>query len=813
MKRIERKESVAATNIEKICDKIISFRLWLLVLSLLITVFLGYRILSLKLYDDPNQWPPKEDPNVVLNEFLQEKFGGANRVVVQVKVKEGDIFNHKTLQKIKRMSDEIRLIYGVIPYCLYSLSDLKTKYMRGTEKFLHIRPLLHPLPNTPEEMEAVKYGVYHNPLIYGSLVSPDVKATVIVCDFRTGQEKGSKGLPKTDPVNIYKEIRNIVEKERDNDHIITFAGSPIIIGWVNSEGLSFIGIAFVCFFAVMTVILWFAFKSLKGMVLPMLLGLVVSIWAFGLQIIFGGEIIRSSSAFVVPFILIAATVCHAVQFLKRFFDEEYIKTPEEARPAIIASFKGLFLPMSLSLITDFTAFLVLACVPFENVSILGSVTAFGLASLVVCVCTIFVPLLSYFPGRVKVVAGKEDGKIVPSNIERVIGKMVEVLVRKTKIRWVIISSFGVVFLFSITILTRLEIGQDNTYAIHNFLTKSWKGNPIYEMEMEMKEEFGGIYALNILIETSKQGGLKNGEVLRRIDDFAKHLSKLPEVAGVMDLSVYVKLMNRFYHAEDDSYFKIPDNRRAIGEYIFQYSEGEPGSFESVIDWEMKRAPINIFVSSTKREVVEKVYNAAKDYANNHFNSEMARAKVGGGAIAIAKAFNDNIAKWLILTCLSSALASFLVVLLVFRSFIAGVFLLFPLLSGTIIFMMVMHFSGIEMNSNITTAMAMAMGVGIDAELYFLFRFREEFFKSGDFEGSLVAGFTKIRKALIFSHLALIFACWTLIPIPLYVGYVGYGMGMIVLICFFVSFTVPPFMYSVFRPRFLFLKKGVKQNGV
>ena len=67
--------------------------------------------------------------------------------------------------------------------------------------------------------------------------------------------------------------------------------------------------------------------------------------------------------------------------------------------------------------------------------------------------------------------------------------------------------------------------------------------------------------------------------------------------------------------------------------------------------------------------------------------------------------------------------------------------------------MIMHFIGIEINSNIAAAVAIAMGVGIDAELYFLYRFREEFEQTKDFEGSLISGFVKIFRALIYSHLA------------------------------------------------------------
>lgn len=45
--------------IQKTIGKILKLRLVFLVLILIITVFLGIRASRLRLYDDPNEWPPK----------------------------------------------------------------------------------------------------------------------------------------------------------------------------------------------------------------------------------------------------------------------------------------------------------------------------------------------------------------------------------------------------------------------------------------------------------------------------------------------------------------------------------------------------------------------------------------------------------------------------------------------------------------------------------------------------------------------------------------------------------------------------------
>ena len=127
-------------------------------------------------------------------------------------------------------------------------------------------------------------------------------------------------------------------------------------------------------------------------------------------------------------------------------------------------------------------------------------------------------------------------------------------------------------------------------------------------------------------------------------------------------------------------------------------------------------------------------------------------------------------------------------------------LIIPLVLGTLASLGLMIMAGIELNSNATAALAIASGVGIDSEVYLLYRVREEFQRVGNFREALVQAFVKIRRALIVSNGALILGCWALAPIPLYVGYVGFGMGLVLLLCFVLSGIISPILWSWFGER-------------
>jgi predicted RND superfamily exporter protein len=179
--------------------------------------------------------------------------------------------------------------------------------------------------------------------------------------------------------------------------------------------------------------------------------------------------------------------------------------------------------------------------------------------------------------------------------------------------------------------------------------------------------------------------------------------------------------------------------------------------------------------------------------------------VGGGAVAIAEGFNEDIVRWLIIATIAGFIFSSLVLIPLSGSFVAPLLLMLPLVMAIPIWLALMRLMGIEINSFAHMGMTMASGVGVDAELYLLGRFREEYQRHGNFQEALKQGFIAVREALTYSYMGLIAGCWVLIPIPLYVGYVGFGMGLVLVVCFLCSFIISPFLWSILRPKFLFPK--------
>ena len=826
---------------ERLSSFLVRYRACMLVVTLVVTAGAAWLASGLKIYDDPNRWPPDDDPSVVLNEQLQRKFGGANLVTIMVARKDGEsIVQADTLAKIKRITDQLEEVHGVIPYAIRSLSTINSRYLKGTAELLDASILFdnpNRAPETAEELARVRFGIENNAALKGALVSMDWSAAIIQADFRTGLQDVREGLelPVTDPIAIYKEVQRIIGAENDGTHDVTAAGSPILIGWVNSDGLPYILGAFILVVTVIAIVLIFAFRSVVGVLPPLCVGVMASTWAFAFQRVFEGEVLTSSAALIAPFIILAVAASHSVLFIKRFLTDELDgerSVPEGLEQTLIHMTR----PLIVVLCTDLMAFVVLSFVPFDNVRVLGQVTAFGLLAIIVIVPTFLVALLSYMPAasiRKAMEYAQVGRKTQRGLIYRTTAVLVRPLIYNPTMQWTVICLTGFVLVISLTIwqsiplakdtaigrflATEISTGQNNTYAVHNYLTKSWEGNELYEMEQEITRLFGGVYTLAILAKGANPGDAKTPQALVAMDELSRHLAEAEQVSAVVGLPFYIKIMNRFLNEDQDEHFSVPTEGRAqmaVNEAIYFLTGGTPGAFDFVVDPEYQNTAIIAFVRDTSPGTVAALIKRANDYVAANWDTEELNVELdlAAGNVGIADAFNRSIKKWMVLATLFSALGSFIAAALMLRSVIAPLLLMFPLAIGILIWMFLIHLIGIEFNSNVTAALAIASGVGIDAEVYLLYRFREEFTKDGNFKRALFDAFTLVREPLIFSFTALFIGCLAVSIVPLYVGYVGFSMALILLTTFLFSFFAAPVVWSMLRPGFLTRGLDLEDRG-
>ncbi|NOQ35654.1 MAG: MMPL family transporter, partial [Methylococcaceae bacterium] len=147
-------------------------------LILLLTVVSAYGLLNLKLDTSYDSMLNKNDPNIpIYNEVIKE-FGSDNLILIYYE--DDNLF---TADKIKIVDD--------VTYALQDLeivekveSLVTTLSIRNSEFGLEINQLISSLPETAEEIAAIKEDALYSPLIRGNHLSKDGKKASIIVTLR-----------------------------------------------------------------------------------------------------------------------------------------------------------------------------------------------------------------------------------------------------------------------------------------------------------------------------------------------------------------------------------------------------------------------------------------------------------------------------------------------------------------------------------------------------------------------------------------------------------------------------------------------------
>ena len=312
---------------------IIAHRRAVLIATLALTAFWVTRVGHLQLDTDPQLWAPQKHPYVVTTNLLEQVFGGKNVITIGVVPRRGDIYQPEVLAKIQRIQAKIEQIPHAVRHNIVSFAARKVKVIKGSAEGMEVRPLMEVVPQTPQEIAQLKADVASMPIYLNSLVAPDGKAAAIIADF-----KQDETVPNF--VAMLKDTRQIVDSERDGTVDFYLGGTPVIGEAADAEFMKmplFFGGALLI---IMGIQFW-SFRSVQGMLLPVLTGLLSVIWSLGAMGLLGVHMDPMNTT--TPILVMAVAAGHAIQILKRYYEEYQRliasgKDPRDAnRAAVIES--------------------------------------------------------------------------------------------------------------------------------------------------------------------------------------------------------------------------------------------------------------------------------------------------------------------------------------------------------------------------------------------------------------------------------------------------------------------------------------------
>jgi len=762
-------------------------RLPILVLILLLTAFFLWHALQVKVESPTIDLFPSDHQYVETFKNYKDVFGGAATVLIAVEAVDGDIFNVGTLEKIKRISKEIELLPGINNYQVLSLSQRKVKELRVHPEsgFLSI-PLMWPdVPQTEEEMHKLRESVYTSPRYFGTLVSLDSKAALIVAGFFE---------EKFNPEETYRKIENIIALEEDSGTRIYAIGRPVMLGWILKQYPQIYKLFFLTLISIIAVLALY-FRDLRGTLLPLSTAVMSAIWGVGFLGLMGYNF--DPLVIVVPFIISERALSHSVQVVERFLDEY-----EGSRDRYLSSlntFKGLFAPGMLAILTDALGVFLVFTTPIPLLQKLAIMGGFWVLSIIISDLVFNPILLSYLPAP-KTIRNRHKGFLY--NLLVKVGGW-SFGRQRIYVLGVTVALLAIGFLFA----RDLKIGD-----VHPGTPMLWPDSKYNQDTEAIAKRFGNTELLSVVVEGKDRNSIKNPEVLRTMEAFQKKMESLPVVSGSSSIADYLPGIISIIHGSDPKWELIPDDPMEAGFFLEMiYTNSEPGDLDRFVTSGSQNANITLYLNDHKGETLRNVVKEAKDFIEKH-PMEEAKFRLAGSYGGLLAAINEvvtyNQAKISIL-----AFSIILVVTIAaYRSLWAGLFFLLPVIISNYLTYALMGARQIGLDVNALPVVALGVGLGVDYGLYVVNRIREEYAQSGDLQQAIVTGVSTAGKAVVFTAGTVIagVAFWTL-------SFLRFQAEMGLLLVFWMvvamlgSVTLLPALVYLLKPKFIVGRPGNKES--
>jgi predicted RND superfamily exporter protein len=700
-----------------------------------VTLVLGFFITRLKVLLDVDQQIPPGHPLVIVGKRIEKLFGGKYMTVVGFYSETGTIYTPSTLAKVKRVTEALEKIPGVKAGSVLSLMSPRLKDIHSTDDALEITPLAPKVPSNDAEIAAFRERVKANSFLTSLFVSDDGRSTAVLVDFEDFNKAG--GPPKLAPA-----LEAIVGPEREPGLEILPAGAPTVMHWL-MQYTRRVALLFILALAMIGYLHYRAFRTLQGMIVPLVTAIMGVVWALGLMGLIGAPM--DPWNIMTPILLLAIGAGHSVQILKRFY-EEYARARttrpelsgvEQNRLAVIEATVKVGVVMLAAGTIASLSFASLAAFGLPTIKNFGLCTAFGIVAALTVEMT-FIPAIRVLmkpPSQEQTDREKKEEFFDP------ILEKIARTVRGGKER-PILWGFVVLIVIALAGLSRLKAG--NTLGAQFFERNA----PVHGFRMA-DARLAGTRVIQVLVEADKPDALKNPDVLRRMDQLGEFIAHQPlpigKVVSIVDLLKQISIV-----IDPAGGGKLPPTTEGIAQYLLLYGMGgQEEDLAHFVDHDFQSAVITAYLKTDDFSAMSAMSKAAQVEADRLFPQPgPVKARVGGG-VTNAIALNETMVHGKTVNLIQISLLVLVITSLLLRSIVGGFLVLLPLATAALVNLGLMGWGGILLSMGTAAISAMAIGIGADYAVYFIFRVREEFERTGDLRQATSTALLTSGKAIAY----------------------------------------------------------------
>ncbi len=680
-----------------------------------------------------NKSLPLEHPYIRTFTKYQSEFGGANRVLVALMVREGDIFTAPFFTQLKRATDEVTFLPAVDRTQVQSLFTPNVRYIEVVEDgFSGGNVIPADFTPSPDNFARVRENILKSGKL-GQLVANDftgaiISAQLLEIDPRTGE--------KIDYLRVaagLEALRQRIEKESGGTIEVRIIGFAKVIGDI-SDGAHGVLFLFGVSILVTALLVWNYAGRWKLAAAPVVCSLVAVVWQLGGLTALGFGI--DPFSILVPFLVFAIGVSHGVQKICTFRNEVF--AGHDGPTAALFAFKRLIIPGIVALMTDVVGFITMMVIKIPTIHELAITASFGVAVIIITNFFLLPILLSYL-------------RLPASYAQWVVNRRA-----KTDAFWARLAKGMKPLPSMLIILLFVALGFWGEWQAREIRigdtqagVPELRQNSRYNVDSRViAEKFSiGVDVLSVIVETVPNGSV-DYDVVSLMDQFEGQIRQVPGVQSVISLPSMAKIVNAGFSEGSLKWRVLPRNPQALSQAASPIETAT-----GLLNRDASVMPVMIFLSDHKAETLRAVTAAVTTFSAAH-PSDKATFLLASGNAGVMAATNEVVqaAERPILYWVFGAVIA--LCLITFRSLRATLCIVVPLVIVSYLAYALMVSLGIGLKTSTLPVVALGIGIGVDYGIYLFARLLSGL-KAGEyFEDAMFEAFKDTGTAIVFTGLTL-----------------------------------------------------------
>ncbi len=624
-------------------------------------------------------------------EQFRQQFGADDAVAVAVAAP--DVFDPRVLRYVRTLTEEFEQIEGVDD--VLSLTNVED--IIGGEEDFTVEPLIgDEIPKDPHTLQRLKKRALKNPLILGNLVSKDFKTTLIL--IRTSYH----GEDMNFEARLMKAVQKTLKKNSPPVGLsIHVSGWPVMdvkmAQYMNHDLLVFIPTTFVF----LCLLVYYFLRSLRATLAIALLLDLSLIGAMACLKWVGGALSPMTS--ILAPLTLALALADGIHLITTYFrmqtqprplEEALRKTFPRHVYDVLQTVAESWRPCFLTSLTTAIGFASLMVSHVPSIRQFGAAAAAAMFIEYFLTFTLLVFLLPWI--------GRGTKGHPPSHW------LVKPLVSHFP-KWVPLAL--VIFLvatgLSLYEATKIRVDSDIVEYFHH-------STPVYKDAIFIDKHLGGIQTIEISLKV-KRGDFLNPDLLKKVEKIDQWLRKDSMFTEIVSPIEFFKLMNRAFHNGNENYYRLPQKRDLLAQYLLLYGGTE---LEHFMDDSQTWIRISARTPIHSSEKLNKKMHELNTYLAQIFDSDTVEYRLTGKTYLTNRVV-DEIVRSQTESLAIAALLIFGLMFLVLKSLKIGLLSIPPNIFPIIANFGFMGFLGIPLNTATATISAVAIGIAVDDTIHLL----------------------------------------------------------------------------------------------